>query len=99
MSLKKKDIANAEQSIKFLEEQMLKTNLSEVRIALSSLVQEQVKKVMVAKSSKDYLLVFFLFPMRQKKKIHRKVRYRFFCYLIFFFSKLFIFRLIFYKKK
>ena len=42
---REKDIANAEQSIKFLEEQMIKTNLSEVRIALSSLVQEQVKKL------------------------------------------------------
>ena len=58
------DIDNAEQSIKFLEEQMIKTNLSEVRIALSSLVQEQVKKVMVAKSSKDYLFKVLSFIFR-----------------------------------
>ena len=64
---REKDIANAEQSIKFLEEQMLKTNLSEVRIALSSLVQEQVKKVMVAKSSKDYLFSVLSFPYAEEK--------------------------------
>ena len=65
---REKDIANAEQSIKFLEEQMLKTNLSEVRIALSSLVQEQVKKVMVAKSSKDYLFSVLSFPYAPEEK-------------------------------
>ena len=48
--------------------EMIKTNLSEVRIALSSLVQEQVKKVMVAKSSKDYLFSVLSFPYAPEEK-------------------------------
>ena len=94
---REKDIANAEQSIKFLEEQMIKTNLSEVRIALSSLVQEQVKKVMVAKSSKDYLFSVLSFPYapEEKDSPQRSVIVSSVTF-IFFFSKLFIFRLIFF---
>ena len=64
---REKDIANAEQSIKFLEEQMIKTNLSEVRIALSSLVQEQVKKLWWLNLVKIIFLVFFLFLCVRRK--------------------------------
>lgn len=53
--IKVKDIQEAEKSIRYLETQMTQTNISEIKTTLSSLIEEQTKKLMLANSRTEYM--------------------------------------------
>lgn len=53
--IKVKDIQEAEKSIRYLETQMTQTNISEIKTTLSSLIEEQTKKLMLANSRAEYM--------------------------------------------
>lgn len=53
--VKLKDIQEAEKSIRYLEAQITKTNISEVKTTLSSLIEEQTKTLMLANSRDEYM--------------------------------------------
>ncbi|MDR7119263.1 Wzz/FepE/Etk N-terminal domain-containing protein [Rheinheimera soli] len=53
--MKSKDIQEAEKSIVYLEQQILKTNISEVKATLFSLIEEQTKTLMLANSRDEYM--------------------------------------------
>jgi capsular polysaccharide biosynthesis protein len=50
-----KAILEAENSIEYLKPQFQSTELSEVRLILSSLIQDQIQTIMLAKSKPEYL--------------------------------------------
>tara|TARA_B110000091_G_C13690214_1_gene421712 strand:- start:25 stop:948 length:924 start_codon:yes stop_codon:yes gene_type:complete len=50
-----KAILEAENSIEYLKSQFQSTELSEVQVILSSLIQEQIQTIMLAKSKPEYL--------------------------------------------
>ena len=50
-----KSITEAENSIEYLKPQFASAELSEVRIILASLIQEQIQTIMLAKSKPEYL--------------------------------------------
>jgi len=52
------DIEQARKSISFLENQIESTKLAEVKTGLSELVQMQIKTIMVAKSTPEYLFKY-----------------------------------------
>ena len=52
---KSKAILEAENSIEYLKPQFQKTELSEVKLVLASLIQEQIQTIMLAKSKPEYL--------------------------------------------
>lgn len=53
--MKLKDIQEAKKSIRYLEAQITKTNISEVKTTLSSLIEEQTKTLMLANSRDEYM--------------------------------------------
>ena len=52
---RKEDKENSENAIKFLNNQISQTQISEIREVLSSLLQNQIQTLMLAEGSKDYL--------------------------------------------
>lgn len=52
---RKEDKEDSENAIKFLNNQISQTQLSEIREVLSSLLENQIKTVMLAEGNKDYL--------------------------------------------
>ena len=52
---KSKAIFEAENSIEYLKPQFQRTELSEVKLVLASLIQEQIQTIMLAKSKPEYL--------------------------------------------
>jgi len=52
---REEDKRNSETAIKFLNQQISQTNLSEIREVLSSLLQNQIQTLMLTEGSKDYL--------------------------------------------
>jgi uncharacterized protein involved in exopolysaccharide biosynthesis len=53
--MKIKDIEESERSISYLEKQISKTNISEVKSTLSSLIEEQTKTLMLANTRSEYM--------------------------------------------
>lgn len=53
--MKSKDIKEAERSIVYLEKQIMRTNISEVRGTLFSLIEEQTKTLMLANAREEYM--------------------------------------------
>jgi capsule polysaccharide export protein KpsE/RkpR len=53
--MKLKDIQEAEKSIVYVEQQISKTNISEVKATLFSLIEEQTKTLMLANSREEYM--------------------------------------------
>ncbi|GAA0670399.1 Wzz/FepE/Etk N-terminal domain-containing protein [Rheinheimera tangshanensis] len=53
--MKIKDIQESERSINYLEKQIAKTNISEVKSTLSSLIEEQTKTLMLANTRSEYM--------------------------------------------
>ncbi len=54
--MKKRDVTQATQSIEYLQSQIEQTSLAEVRAVFYGLIQEQVKKVMLANATDEYFL-------------------------------------------
>jgi uncharacterized protein involved in exopolysaccharide biosynthesis len=63
------DVAVAERSIIFLNEQLSKTNIAEIKYVLSSLIQKQTQTIMLAKSSPEYLFKTLDRPIASELKI------------------------------
>lgn len=55
LSVKNEDIVKSQSSIKFLNDQINQTELSEIKEALSFLIQKQIEKIMIAESSPEYV--------------------------------------------
>ena len=55
-SIMRQDVAEAEQAIKYLNEQIKDTSIAELRNVFFSLIEEQTKTVMLAKVTDEYLL-------------------------------------------
>lgn len=53
--MRNKDIEESERSISYLEKQVTKTTLSEVKSTLSSLIEEQTKTLMLANTRSEYM--------------------------------------------
>lgn len=66
---RQKDIEIAENSIRFLYEQINDTQLTEVKQGLSQLVQNQIQKIMVAKASPEYLFVTLDPPLIPEERV------------------------------
>ena len=62
------DIKSAENSIDFLNSRMKKTSLSEIKVAISNLLQDQMKVLTLAESNKDYIFKLISSPMSPEKK-------------------------------
>lgn len=54
-TMKNEDVQKSQASINFLYQQIEDTELSEVKDVLSSLVQKQIEKIMIAESSPEYV--------------------------------------------
>jgi uncharacterized protein involved in exopolysaccharide biosynthesis len=54
--MRNRDLVEAEKSIEYLETQITETNLSDVRKLIFSLIEEQVKTIMLASVRKEYVL-------------------------------------------
>jgi uncharacterized protein involved in exopolysaccharide biosynthesis len=55
-SIMRQDVAEAEQAIQYLNEQILNTSLAQLKNVFFSLIEEQTKTVMLAKVTDEYLL-------------------------------------------
>tara|TARA_A100001388_G_C28749630_1_gene491428 strand:- start:790 stop:1725 length:936 start_codon:yes stop_codon:yes gene_type:complete len=55
--IRERDITTAEKSISALNDRITKTNLSEVKNALSTLIQEQTKTIVFAESTEEYAFI------------------------------------------
>jgi len=55
-SMMHQDVADAEQAIEFLNEQIHSTSLADLQSVFFSLIEEQMKTVMLAKASQEYVL-------------------------------------------
>lgn len=62
------DMLQAERSIKYLEEQILGTQLAEVKSGLNELVQSQLETIMLAKATPEYLFKTLSPPIAPEKK-------------------------------
>lgn len=55
--IKNRDLLEAEKSISFLQEQIQKTNVHELKASLYGMVQDQMQKLMLAKSRDEYVFI------------------------------------------
>lgn len=55
--IKNRDMLEAEKSISFLQEQIQRTNVHELKTSLYSMIQDQMKKLMLAKARDEYVFV------------------------------------------
>ena len=62
------DISVAQEAINFLNITSQKTNLSEIKVAISSLLEDQIKTLMLAEATKDYVLKPIISPIAPEKK-------------------------------
>lgn len=62
------DMQLAERSIKFLDEEISKTTLSDIRYGLNILKQKNIEKIMLAKTSPDYLFKVLSPAIASEKK-------------------------------
>lgn len=66
--MRDKDKAKASKSIEFLNSQSLKVSYDEVRQALSMLLQDQIKSLMLIEANDDYVFEIIDFPIVPEKK-------------------------------
>ena len=62
------DKTSAENSIRFLNESIQQTNLSEIRSAISKLLEGQIQTLMMAESNKDYIFKPIVSPLASETK-------------------------------
>ncbi|WP_127021645.1 Wzz/FepE/Etk N-terminal domain-containing protein [Rheinheimera mangrovi] len=67
--MKQRDLIEAEQSIRYLNEQIAQTNISEIKTMLFSLVEEQTKTIMLANVRDEYVFKTIDPPLAPEKKI------------------------------
>ena len=67
-----KAIFEAENSIEYLKPQFQSADLSEVRVILASLIQEQIQQIMLAKSKPEYLFKVIDPPYSSESKSEPK---------------------------
>tara|TARA_B100000989_G_scaffold184364_1_gene138796 strand:+ start:764 stop:1711 length:948 start_codon:yes stop_codon:yes gene_type:complete len=80
---REKDIKSAEQSIIFLEKEISKTSLLEVKTGLNQLKQEQIEKIMIANSSQEYIFKVLSPPYpTEEKSGPNRILIAFFTFLI-----------------
>ena len=66
--IRQKDISEAENSIKFLQEEMIKNKFIGVQSAMSNLIQSQMETIMVANASSEYLFKILSSPFVPERK-------------------------------
>lgn len=71
-SIMREDVDEAEQAIKYLNEQIESTSLSELRNVFFNIIEEQTKTVMLAKVTNEYLLRTLDPAVAPEKKIKPK---------------------------
>lgn len=69
---KNRDVASANRSIDFLDQQINNTNISEIKIVISDLIQSQIQTVMLAESTPEYLFQMIDPPIAPEIKIEPK---------------------------
>jgi LPS O-antigen subunit length determinant protein (WzzB/FepE family) len=62
------DISSARQSIKFLQTELIKTNISDLKVGLNELIKKNIEKIAVANSSPEYLLKVISSPVAPELK-------------------------------
>lgn len=67
---RERDISTATRSISFLEKKLNENIFAEVRMGLSSLIQEQVKKVMIAEANEEYLFEILSSPYASETRVY-----------------------------
>lgn len=67
---REKDILTSTRSISFLEKRLSENIFAEVREGLSSLIQEQVKRVVIAKANEEYLFEILSSPYASEIRIY-----------------------------
>ena len=67
-SMRNEDKDRSVKSLNFLNEQLLKVNYEEIKLAISSLQQEQMKSLMLIESNKDYIFKVLNSPIAPEKK-------------------------------
>jgi uncharacterized protein involved in exopolysaccharide biosynthesis len=67
-----KDVTKAEKSIKYLDDQINTTLISEVKAVVSDLIQNQIQTVMLAESTDEYLFSIIEPPIASELKIKPK---------------------------
>ena len=73
-ALRQKDIQQAERSIAFLETEIEKTSLAEMRSNLFSMIQAQTETIMLANTSPEYVFKTVDPPVVQKRRQSQSVR-------------------------
>lgn len=63
-----KEVQEGEISIQYLNEQVVKTELSELRSGLSELIQKEISAIMIAKANPDFLFTIVDAPITPERK-------------------------------
>lgn len=63
-----KEKLEAEQSVQYINEQMLKTNLAEIKLVLSNLLQQEIQKLLLIEVNKSYVFEYLDPPVAMEKK-------------------------------
>ena len=64
----KKEVKEGEISVQYLNEQVAKTELSELRSGLSELIQKEISAIMIAKANPDFLFTMVDAPISPERK-------------------------------
>ena len=70
--LRNEEILLASKSKQYLEEEVIKAQLSDVRVAISDLIQQQIGKIAMANSSPQYLFKVLANPYPPERKFKPK---------------------------
>lgn len=72
---RKNDKAQAEKSIKYLNEQMVKSSFAEIRQAIAQLIQHETKNLSLIEAKKEYVFAYIDPPvvMEEKEKPNRAI--------------------------
>lgn len=65
---RKKDKSDSEKTVVYLNEQMLKTNLSEVKKVTAELLQREIQKLALIEVNEDYVFEYIYPPIAMEKK-------------------------------
>ena len=66
---KEKDIEQASLSINYITEQLDQTSLTEVRKVMFNLIEQETKKIMIAKATNEYIFRFIDPPVVPERKL------------------------------
>ena len=70
--IRERDITEAEESIVFLEKQLEKTQVADIKAMLFRLIEEQTKKIMIAKVREEYVFKTIDAPIAPEDKLKPK---------------------------